>query len=132
MDDSAIFNYMVLAVTVLALYAVYRKVHTMKRLEVVRNRPSSEICEDKIIVAFELEGLFVNISYNKKHGFTKVEMNNTGIARLIQKVLEMFGIGVYFKPKVSFRVMRGYLQTLKENPKVELFLYTALQLSIAE
>jgi len=41
-------------IIVLIIYAISKKLHTKKRLEVVRNRPTSEINENKIIVGIEL------------------------------------------------------------------------------
>lgn len=44
----------------------------------------------------------------------------------------MFGMGVYYRLKTSVKNMRHLLQSLSENPKIKLFLYTTLNLKIAE
>lgn len=44
----------------------------------------------------------------------------------------MLGMGVYFKAKTSVKSMRAALQSLADNPRVRLFLYTTLDLRVAE
>jgi hypothetical protein len=44
----------------------------------------------------------------------------------------MFGIGVYYKAKTSIKNMKVLLQSLADNPKVKLFLYTTLNIKVAE
>ena len=40
-------------------------------------------------------------------------------------------MGVFYKPKTSVKNMKGVLQSLADNPKVKLFLYTTLSLEVA-
>jgi len=59
-------------------------------------------------------------------------MEATGLAHTILKVKEFFGIGLYFRPKTLKKNMRILLQSLADNPKIQLFLYTSLPLPAAD
>ena len=50
----------------------------------------------------------------------------------VEKVKEMFGMGVYYRLKTSIKNVKNLLQTLNDNPKVKLFLYTTLDLKVAQ
>lgn len=80
----------------------------------------------------ELEGLFLELSDRKKQGFSRVDVVSTGLFYAVDKVKEMFGMGVYYRLKTSVKNMRNILHSLSENPKIKLFLYTTLNLKIAE
>ncbi len=68
----------------------------------------------------------MDISSRKIEYYSKIELKNTGVAHLVAKVKELFGIGVYYRPKTSLKSMRTLLQLLQSNPKIELYLYTHL------
>jgi hypothetical protein len=51
---------------------------------------------------------------------------------MILKVQEFLGIGLYFRPKMFQRNIRILLQSLADNPKIQLFLYTTLPLPAAD
>lgn len=104
----------------------------MKRLDAVKNRPQPRSTSEQIIVAWEIDGLLVELSDRKKQGFSKVDIETKGLLYAVEKVKEMFGMGVYFRLKTSIKNMRTLLQSLADNPKVKLFLYTTLNLKIAE
>lgn len=54
------------------------------------------------------------------------------MAHLFSKVKELFGVGLYYKPKASTRKIKSLLQVLLDNPKVDLYLYTRLNAETAE
>lgn len=54
------------------------------------------------------------------------------MAHICSKVKELFGIGLYYKPRASTRKIKSLLQVLADNPKVDLYLYTRLNAEIAE
>lgn len=116
----------------LVIYWIYRKSFSKKRLNAVRNRPAPHTSSEQIIVAMELEGLFLELSDRKKQGFSRVDVVSTGLFYAVDKVKEMFGMGVYYRLKTSVKNMRNILHSLSENPKIKLFLYTTLNLKIAE
>jgi hypothetical protein len=83
-------------------------------------------------VAWEIDGLLVELSDRKKQGFSRVDVETKGLFYAVEKVKEMFGMGVYYRIKTSIKNMKNILQSLADNPKIKLFLYTSLNLKIAE
>lgn len=71
------------------------------------------------------------MSERKKPGFSKINIQPQGIYVLIEKLKEMLGIGLFYKIKTSVKNIKTLIQTLNENPKVTLFLYTTLNLKVA-
>jgi hypothetical protein len=63
-------------------------------------------------VACELEQLFVTMSDCKRPGFHKINVRCGGFSHLLVKIKELFGIGVYYKPKTSVRNLKAFLQPL--------------------
>lgn len=59
-------------------------------------------------------------------------METNGLFYAVEKVKEMFGMGVYYRLNTSVRNLKNLLRTLADNPKVKLFLYTTLNLKVAE
>ncbi len=98
----------------------------------VRNRAPPNTTSEQIIVAWEIDGLLVELSDRKKQGFSKLEIETKGLFYAVEKVKEMFGMGVYYRLNTSVKGLKTLLQTLSDNPKVKLFLYTTLNLKIAE
>ena len=84
------------------------------------------------IVAWEIDGLLVELSDRKKQGFSRLEIETTGLHYAYEKMKEMFGMGVFYKAKMSVKNIRSILQSLADNPKVKLFLYTTLDLKVAQ
>jgi hypothetical protein len=74
----------------------------------------------------------VELSDRKKQGFSKLEIESKGIFYAVEKVKEMFGMGVYYRLNTSVKSLKTLLQNLTDNPKVKLFLYTTLNLKVAE
>lgn len=126
------FEWLLIGFLLLLLFFRYRRIYSQRRLEAVRNRPEPYIDQDKIIIALELEGILVDISTSKLDHFFKVKLPTTGIPHLLSKVKELFGIGLYYKPRTSIRKMKALLQVLADNPKVDLYLYTRLSGETAE
>lgn len=119
-------------VLLLVAYQRYRKHYSQCRLAAVRNRPVSNIEQKQIIIALELDGLFVDISSHKQEGYSKVHIEHEGVDKLVGRVKDVLGMGVYFRPKASIRTMKTLLHKLISQSRVELYLYTRLNLATAD
>lgn len=119
-------------ILLIASYHVYNKHFSKKRLHAVKNRLVPEARSEQVIVAWEIDGLLVELSDRKKQGFSRLEIETTGLHYAYEKMKEMFGMGVFYKAKMSIKNIRNILQSLADNPKVKLFLYTTLDLKVAQ
>lgn len=124
--------YIVSLLVLIFSYLIYRKSFSKKRLDAVRNRVPAKTTSEQIIVAWEIDGLLVELSDRKKQGFSKLDVESKGLFYAVEKVKEMFGMGVYYRLNTSVKNMKTLLQSLADNPKVKLFLYTTLNLKVAE
>jgi uncharacterized membrane protein len=132
LSDTLTTFYIASVVVLIFCYLVYRKSFSKKRLDAVRNRAPAKTTSEQIIVAWEIDGLLVEVSDRKKPGFSKLDVESNGLFYAVEKVKEMFGMGVYYRLNTSVKNMKTLLQSLADNPQVKLFLYTTLNLKIAE
>lgn len=130
--DTFIQQLLILVVVLAVIFLIQRRSFSKKRLDAVRNRPSHTTLQDHVIVAWELDNLLVEVSDRKKPGFHRVELETKGFKFALERVKQMFGMGIFYRAKTSLKSMKIMLQTLTENPKVKLFLYTTLELPAAE
>ena len=117
---------LLLGILCLILYQQYRRHFIKLRLAAVRSRPLSLVANEKVIVALELDGLFIDVKSSKVEGYQKVKREEKGIRLLLTKIKDFFGFGTYFKPIESVRTIKSKLRVLSSNPKVQLYLYTRL------
>ena len=103
---------------VLFIYHGYRKHVSRCRLTAVRNRPVSDVPDRKVIIALEIEGIIADISYQKRQGYSKVELGEKGVYKLVSQVKESLGMGVYYKPKATSRMLSHLLSKLTSQPNV--------------
>ena len=117
---------LLLGILCLILYQQYRRHFSKLRLAAVRSRSLSLIANEKVIVALELDGMFIDVKSSKVEGYQKVKREEKGIRLLLTKIKDFFGFGTYFKPIESVRTIKSKLRVLSSNPKVQLYLYTRL------
>jgi hypothetical protein len=70
----------------LTLYIIYRKSFSRKRLDAVKNRLPPQTNSSQIIVAWEIDGLLIELSDRKKQGFSKVETDTKGLLYAFEKI----------------------------------------------
>ena len=71
------------------------------------------------------------MAHSKAPGFKEVTVEEEGVQRYLNKVRKIFGRGTYFRPVLPKKELKTLLRSLKDNPGVELHLYTSLPLSLA-
>ena len=90
----------VLALLVLAGFARFKRQQSSSRLTSLRERENTRVDESKIIIAIEPLDIFVSVSSSRKERYIELNVERTGIAKLVSAGLRLLGKGVtYYKVK---------------------------------
>ena len=74
-----------------------------------------EISKDKIIVAIEIENLFVKVSSRYQKGYLPIRYKKDYEKTIFEKGLEKLGFGHYYKPLYSNNKIKDFLNQLTKN-----------------
>ena len=101
-DDAPIsFLLLLVAIALLSLIALYQKSSSRRRLQAVRMRTALDVPPDKVILAWEIDGLLAEVSSEKRPDLKEIEVEDQGVGWCLKKVRKMLGRGTYYRPLIS-------------------------------
>jgi hypothetical protein len=98
----------------------------------LRQRRHEEVPQEKIIIAVEPNNLLFKFSTTYKAGYREIVASQSGWRGTWAKILRFLGKGYFYRLKDSKRNLVNFMETLTENQKIQLFLYTTLPIQVVE